>query len=161
MLNLDSNMVKTFSDFINEKKDHSDSSGIAILFDNKILLVHPTNGSWMKPMLGIPKGRLDGDENLMEAAIRETFEEIGIKLSLEQLNPMVETIEIFNNGNYIRSIHYFICKIKTLSEIGLESFVIPRDQLQLEEVDWAGFINIKDAYSKMSRNQLILLDRIS
>jgi hypothetical protein len=33
--------------------------------------------------------------------------------------------------------------------------------LQKEEVDWAGFINIKEAYGKVSRAQLIILDRLS
>lgn len=153
-------MIKTFIDFIDEKKAPADSSGIAIVYDNKILLVHPTNSSWVKPTLGIPKGRIDGNEDLLEAAIRETSEETGILINPSQLDKYGKTIEVHKDGKYIRTINYFECRISSLEEIGLQTLVVPRNQLQLEEIDWAGFIDISKAYPKMAKSQLILLDRL-
>lgn len=153
--------IKPFSSFISEKKTYSDTAGIAIVFEDKLLLVHPANGSWVRPLLGIPKGQIEAGEDLMEAAIRETFEETGILIKPEQLNPSVETVEIWNNGVYRNSLHYFVCRIKSLDEIGLTELSVPKHQLQKEEIDWAGFIKVKEAYPKVSRYQLIILDRLS
>jgi 8-oxo-dGTP pyrophosphatase MutT (NUDIX family) len=155
-------MIKTFSNFLNEKKKHSDGAGIAIVYDSKILLVHPANGSWVKPIMGIPKGGIEEGEDLMEAALRELHEETGITLSPDKIEPTVQTVEVFNkDGQYRSSLHYFVCRINDLSEIGLDSLSVPKSQLQKEEVDWAGFVNIKEAYGKVSRAQLIILDRLS
>ena len=155
-------MIKTFSDFLNEKKKNWAGAGVAIVYDAKILLVHPANGSWVKPIMGIPKGGIEDGEDLLHAALRELKEETGIDLSADKLEPNVETVEIFNkDGKYQHSLHYFVCRINDLSEIGLDSLTVPKTQLQKEEVDWAGFINIKEAYGKISRAQLIILDRLS
>jgi 8-oxo-dGTP pyrophosphatase MutT (NUDIX family) len=155
-------MIKTFSDFLNEKKKNWAGAGVAIVYDAKILLVHPANGSWVKPIMGIPKGGIEDGEDLLHAALRELKEETGIDLSADKLEPNVETVEIFNKeGKYQHSLHYFVCRITDLSEIGLDSLSVPKTQLQKEEVDWAGFINIKEAYGKVSRSQLIILDRLS
>ena len=155
-------MIKTFSDFLNEKKKNWAGAGVAIVYDAKILLVHPANGSWVKPIMGIPKGGIEEGEDLLHAALRELKEETGIDLAADRLEPNVETVEIFNkDGKYQHPLHYFVCRINDLSEIGLDSLSVPKSQLQKEEVDWAGFINIKEAYGKVSRAQLIILDRLS
>jgi len=155
-------MIKGFSDFLLEGKAFSDTAGIAIVHDQKILLVHPANGSWARPIMGIPKGKIEAGEDLLEAAIRELAEETGITVKPDQLEPHVQTIEVFNKaGKYQHSLHYFICRISDPSEIGLTGSSVPKAQLQKEEVDWAGFIDLKDAYSKVARAQLIILDRLS
>lgn len=63
------------------------SAGILLyrLNHNKIevLLVHPGGPFWAKKEMGawsIPKGEVEPDENLQRAAIRETEEEIGLKI---------------------------------------------------------------------------------
>jgi 8-oxo-dGTP pyrophosphatase MutT (NUDIX family) len=155
-------MINTFSNFLKEGKTHSDAAGVAILCGPKILLVHPTNGSWVRPIMGIPKGKVEAGEDLMNAALRELSEETGINLSPDKLELPVQTVEVYNKeGQYKNALHYFVCRIDDPSEIGLESLTIPKSQLQAEEVDWAGFIDIKEAYSKVSRAQLIILDRLS
>lgn len=154
--------IKAFSQFLNETKKSRDAAGVALLYGSKILLVHPTSGSWVRPIMGIPKGGIEPGEDLLEAALRELKEETGITVDPSQLEPSVQTVEVFNTqGKYQHSIHYFICRIQELSEIGLDSISVPKDQLQKGEVDWAGFIEVKDAYHKVARAQLIILDRLS
>ncbi len=98
----------------------------------------------------------------MEAAFRELKEETGISVSPDKLDPVPEKVEVFNKaGKYQNSIYYFKYNISDLSEIGLDSISVPKQQLQKEEVDWAGFVDIKDAYHKVARAQLIILDRLS
>lgn len=155
-------MIKQFSEFLAESTKNRDTAGVAIIYDGKILLVHPANGSWVRPIMGIPKGGIEEGEDVLAAALRELKEETGINLSPDQVDQIPNKVEVFNkSGKYQNSIHYFICQIQDLSEIGLDSISVPNPQLQKEEVDWAGFIDIKEAYHKVARAQLIILDRLS
>lgn len=159
-------MIKTFSQFLTESeedmKSQHDTAGIAIIYDGRILLVHPTNGSWVKPIMGIPKGKINQGEEVMAAAIRETFEETGIKIEPAQLEITPQAVQVHDgSGKYKNTIHYFICRLQNLDQIGLSAMTIPKNQLQKEEVDWAGFIEIKQAYAKVATAQRIILDRLS
>jgi len=55
------------------------SAGLAIIYDNKILLAHTTSRGWYGSY-GIPKGGIDDGESKLYAAIRETREEVGINI---------------------------------------------------------------------------------
>ena len=155
-----------FNDFVNERwaidmpEEHRVAAGVAIIWDNKILLVHPTNASWRKPTLGIPKGKLDRpDEEPILAALRELEEETSIVLSQDQLDPESHQVIFYKNGKPDGRLIYFVCNIEDLSEIGLDSERLPKSTLQEEEVDWAGSLSADDAYPKISTSQLIILDR--
>ena len=66
------------------QKDIKISAGLVIIQDNKILLEHPTNHAW-ENSYSIPKGEIEEGEDLLECAIRETEEELGIQLDKEKL----------------------------------------------------------------------------
>ena len=53
------------------------SAGGVVLFKNTILLLRRFNNDWV-----LPKGRMEKDETLEETAIREVFEESGIKANI-------------------------------------------------------------------------------
>lgn len=139
---------------------NNNAAGLAIIFKNKILLVHPTNGSWKKPTLGIPKGKIEEAEDFMDCATRETEEETGITVHKDLINPAPQTTYLYDKkGNKKKQLVYFIVELEDLEEIGLESETISKDQLQLEEVDWAGFVPIDEAYEKTAYSQKIIIDR--
>ena len=69
------------------------SSGTCILYKNKILFCHPTNGSWINTY-SPAKGGVDEGEKIIDAAIRETKEEIGINIDIEQISNPNNPIEI-------------------------------------------------------------------
>ncbi|MTI47311.1 NUDIX hydrolase [Sporosalibacterium faouarense] len=50
------------------------SAGGVVVFGNAILLLKKYNGDWV-----LPKGKIEEDENFKEAALREVFEEGGVK----------------------------------------------------------------------------------
>jgi len=158
-------MVKTFEAFSSPEKTNWDTAGIAILLEEasgkSILLVHPTGASWQKPTMGIPKGKIETGESPVEAAIRETFEETGIQVTLDMLEKSVETAEVWKGTKFMYNVHYLVCRIKDPAEIGLVGKRVPKQQLQEAEVDWAGFVSIGDAYSKMIASQRIILDRLA
>jgi len=159
--------IKTFDEYINESWDEIDYSakknaaGVAIVWQNSILLVHPTGSSWQKNTLGIPKGGIEEGEDPLEAAVRELSEEVGISIDPSQLDPEPLIANNYNSSGVLKwQLVYFVLKINELEEIGLIDTRVPKEQLQTEEVDWAGFVPIESAYSKMHRSQLIILDRL-
>ena len=152
--------VLNFNQYLNEGKSGGhNAAGVAIIYQNKILLVHPTGGTWQRGICGIPKGGMEPGEEPMEAAIRELFEETSIVVRPDQLeqSPYVVDIASKKHGNW--QLIYFLCKIDDLGEVELESERIPKNQLQLEEVDWAKFVGPEEAYSLTNSRQLIILDR--
>ena len=160
-------MINTFEKFSNiSPKQKRDSAGIVIIYHSKnskpkILLVHATNGSWAKPVMGIPKGKIEDGESPEAAAFRETYEEIGIRIMPDQVERNTEIIKVYSGKTVVNNIHYLICNINNLSEIGLTGLTVPKSQLQSGEIDWAGFIDIDLAYSKIAAAQRIILDRFS
>ncbi len=153
----------SFNDYLGEEQTFvpakSFAAGVTIIYNNKILLVHPTGASWQRGTCGIPKGGMETGENPMEAALRELREETGIQLNPAQLNPSPENVEMHTKRGKVHNLIYFVCQINDLSEIGLSSDRVPNSQLQLEEVDWAKFVSPEEAYPITSRSQLIILDR--
>jgi predicted NUDIX family NTP pyrophosphohydrolase len=158
-------MVKDFKGFTTDSKEPTDAAGVAIVLDSDegrmILLVHPTNSSWQRPTMGIPKGRIESGESPFDAALRETFEETGITLDRSKLEPGIQTAEVWKGTKFLHNIHYLICRISSPSEIGLSGLKVPPHQLQQHEVDWAGFVKIDEAYERMAASQRIILDRLS
>lgn len=160
-------MIKSFDIFEKERQEPqrpNDTAGIAIVLKAEtgpmILLVHPTNSSWQKPTMGIPKGRLEVGESPEDAAFRETFEETGISISRSQVEPGIHTVEVWKDQTFKNNIYYLICQIEDPSEIGLSGTRVPASQLQTDEIDWAGFIDINEAYGKVSQAQRLILDRL-
>lgn len=154
-------IAKDLNLFINESKQVKLTAGVAIKWQDKILVVHPTNASWKNSAFGIPKGGVESGEDPIVAAIRELREETGISIMESDLDPSPYTATNFNKSGSAKSqLIYYTMEIEDLSEIGLDKQVVPREWLQLEEIDWAGFVKINDAYPKMHRAQIIILDRL-
>ena len=135
-------------------------AGIVIQYGDKILLTHATNSSWRVRPFSIPKSNIEPGETEKEAALRELYEETGIKLK-EELLGYPESIILYNSkGEPAATLTYFIVNIESPIEIGLMGEVVPKSMLQLMEIDWAGFISIREAYDKIHQAQLIILDRL-
>ena len=126
------------------------SAGIVIIHENKILLAHPTGQN--DSMWGIPKGKIEDGESYLQAAIRETEEEIGV-----QVNPMLlfrknfYTILYRNRNTKVvyKELYYYVLKIDSLEEIGLTSERIEDDNLEKREIDEAYFMTYEEAKKKI------------
>ena len=150
-------IVSSFKDFIGESVDSNELAGIAIVWKKQVLLVRSAkSGDY-----GIPKGHVKVGEDIMDAAIREVKEEIGLTINFEMLNGDVHTSPIYDAGGRVESmLVYYILKIDSPAEIGMNSHEINKSELQSEEIDWAGFIPAMDAYPLVHKSQMIILDKI-
>ena len=152
--------VPKFSQFINEGLEVKVSAGLAIIWEDKVLLAH-TTGRNFKTGYGIPKGGIDEGETHLEAAIRETREEIGISVprSLVSSNSYQFGINAKKWG-YKKIVHYYTVQIDSLDQIGLKEPKVPKSQLQLEEINDARFMDYRQASKVIMVSQKQLLDNL-
>lgn len=146
--------LKDYNQFINEKYlDTKYSAGLAIVFDGKILLGQ-SRGRKEGTGYGISKGGIEEGESHLDAAIRETYEEFGIKVPKSLIDTTEHTLTLTSRKyKYNKVVYYFIVEIDDLSKIGLKDLVVPKRQLQLEEIDNARFMD------KIAASKVIMLSQ--
>lgn len=121
------------------------SAGLAIIKGQKILLGHPTRGPWTGRH-SIPKGQIENGETIMDTAIRETQEEVGITLTPEQIEPTMYSVSYTDkNGRPYKVVHYFVARVAEQAYPD----ILPKEQLQTQEIDWAGFLPWSEAAAKI------------
>lgn len=133
------------------------SAGLAIVYDNQILLAK-TAGRKDKKSWGIPKGGIEKGESPIDAAIRETYEELGIKVNPNQVDP--NPYKLFVNAKkwgYVKDIYYYVVKIDDLSEIGLKDLKVPTKQLDTDEISKAHFMHSSEAFEKIMISQDVIV----
>ena len=125
------------------------SAGLLVIKNNKILLCHPTNAKWLG-YFSIPKGHVEehetNKEDYIDTAIRETFEETGLLIDYNLINKKEYCINyIDKKGKTYKQVYYYIANVK---DSDLPDNII-KEQLQLSEVDWAGFLTYEEAETKL------------
>lgn len=136
------------------------SAGLAIIYNGLVLLGHTTGRGWYGSY-GIPKGGIEDGEDKISAAIRETLEEVGVKVPRNLIDPTEHTFVVTSREHKInKTVYYYIVKIDSLSQIGLKELKIPKSQLQVEEIDWAGFLSYSEASKRIMKSQATLLNNL-
>ena len=101
------------------------SAGLAIIYDKKILLLQPSERKFGKSY-GLPKGKLEDGETNLEAAIRETQEECGVNVPINMIDRKEHYYSFISRQHKLKkTVTYFIVKVDNLSQIGLNSIIIP------------------------------------
>lgn len=120
----------------------TESAGLLIIQNNKMLLAHPTKAPWYGTYT-IPKGKVEEGETYVDTAIRETKEEVGIVIDKAELEDSYNTINyVDENGRTYKKVHYFLVYPK-------EKIVLDKTKLDKKEVNWAGFVNKDDAMDRI------------
>lgn len=81
------------------------SAGGIVVKDNKVLLLHTTHGRWV-----LPKGHVEADESLRQAAIREVREEAGVHARIERKLGWVSYEFYFQGRNYKKKVLWFVMR---------------------------------------------------
>jgi hypothetical protein len=144
--------LKTTKFIINTEKKYKSSykAGIFIYSpnNNKILIVQSNGKLW-----GAPKGTVKKNESIIDCAIRETYEETGIKIDKNQLK--IST-QIKSKATY----YYLEMNLKCIDEI-----YIPKEHIY-NDVNSYALINmscldyfISNEIIKLNKHFIILLKR--
>lgn len=157
------NKINKFFEFDPFESKMKKSAGVIIILKNeKILLCHPSNAKWFGSY-SFPKGGIDEGETIKQAALRELFEETSVKLDESKVSkePLVLDYMNYKKKDVVyKRIYLFTMYINDISEIGLDSEVIPKDKLPLDEIDWAGFVTKEEAKLRLFHKSIPMLDKI-
>ena len=129
--------------------------------DGRVLVCHPTNH---KPdFWSIPKGKVEEGENLIDAAIRETYEESNIDLSDCK---GIRALEAVNYTHKKKILHPFLVLERNNSNLDWDSFdlkcnsFVPEDRGGFPEMDDFKWVSLDEAKIILHNTQAACIDKI-
>ncbi|MFD2909754.1 NUDIX domain-containing protein [Flavobacterium ardleyense] len=144
------------------------SSGLAIFINDKILLVKPKGLE--EGFYSIPKGLVEKNESILDAAIRETYEETGVLISETQIDKTPHICNYLSNtGKITKRVYYFVVKIESSELIKTGKIDFSEidnydlyDRQKAEKVIYWKMLSILNhlSPSKFSPKELLLLEQL-
>jgi 8-oxo-dGTP pyrophosphatase MutT (NUDIX family) len=104
-----------------------------------LMLTHWDPGTGLPPRWLTPGGGIDSGETTLQAAIRELFEETGIRVNANELGEVIHRIEFrldWTDGSYETGVHHFYeLLVETPFELNTENWTLDEHRDVLE-VRW-------------------------
>ncbi|MEI6835580.1 MAG: NUDIX hydrolase [Candidatus Falkowbacteria bacterium] len=105
--------------------------------DGKILILHRQNHKPQGNTWGLPAGKIDGNEDKIEAMLREIFEETGYKIDLSNLEYLDKVYVKYPEYSFIYHMFRLVVNSEPLIKINPEEhqdfkWVSPNEALNLE-----------------------------
>ncbi len=122
----------------------------ALIKDNQILLIKRVKGDYVG-FLGLPGGKIEKNEHLSEAAIREVLEESGIESVFKNYLGIVSE-HLVENGNVLQHFLLHICELKPKSTDILNDSEGRLDWFNLDDIN-----NLKD---KIIPSDFLIIEKI-
>lgn len=88
------------------------SAGGVVVFGNAILLLKKYNGDWV-----LPKGKVEDNEDIAETAVREVFEEGGVKANIiKYLGKINYTFRNTREEDEVvnKTVHWFLMEARSM-----------------------------------------------
>lgn len=129
--------------------------------DGQILICHPTNHA--TDFWSIPKGKVDDGEKILDAAIRETYEETNINVVNYNI---IKILEPVNYGHKKKILHPYVLWEKANNHWDWNAFDIkcnsnvPLDRGGFPEMDDYKWVSIEEARVLLHETQVACLDTI-
>jgi len=129
--------------------------------DGKLLVCHPTNHA--PDFWSIPKGKVEIGEELIDAAIRETYEETNIDLSACK---GIIGLEMVTYKHKKKVLHPFVALERNNSTLDWGAFDIkcnsnvPEDRGGFPEMDMFQWVSLDEAKMLLHDTQVKCLDKI-
>jgi 8-oxo-dGTP pyrophosphatase MutT (NUDIX family) len=140
------------------------AAGILIIRKNgELLICHPTNHA--KDFWSIPKGKVDKDETMLDAALRETYEETNIDL----VNMKGFVTHYLGSKTYLHKKKRIYCfafiesqdSVINWSDIDIKCMSnVPIERGGFPEMDDYIWTTLNDAKSLLHETQVFFLDSI-
>ncbi|MEA2065285.1 MAG: NUDIX hydrolase [Patescibacteria group bacterium] len=122
----------------------------ALIKDDKILLIKRIRGDYIG-LLGLPGGKVEKDEHLSEAAIREIFEESGIKSKFKNYLGFVSEL-LIEDKNILKHLLLHICELEPKTTEILND---------LEgELNWFDLNDIKNFKNQIIPSDFLMIENI-
>ena len=131
--------------------------------DGQVLICHPTNHA--SNVWSIPKGRIEPNETLLDAALRETLEETGLDLRLfNNFKITYLGCEVYKNNK--KEVNGFLFQEQSNSDFDWDSVTLHCDSLvpleiggfpEMDDYKWCDLESAKDL---VHPTQGLLIDKI-
>lgn len=152
-----------FDNFNDYTKKNSKSakhflSGIVLIMENKILLVHPTKFKDKPNKWSIPKGHNETNMSDLETAITELEEEANIKIHPYKFENSINGVLNYIKGAKNKELKYYVLNISRSDlDFKLYNNMILRYFLDKLEISEAGFFSKNEAIDLIEEQQKELL----
>ena len=133
-------------------------SGVALVVEDRILLVKPLKYKNFKNMWSIPKGHIEGDS--LESALNELREETGIILDNKFDSTFVVDYRKGGVSKIMDVYVYYKTKEDIQSYIGTTDWKISSRFYDATEIDSAKFLNQDESRQKIEFGMIDILDDI-
>lgn len=138
------------------------AAGVFLVNKNKkVLICHPTNHP--ADFWSIPKGKVDAGEELIDAAIRETFEETNIDLKEFQ---MMANMSPLTYSHKKKVLHPFICYEEANPSFNFNEFElkcnsnVPEERGGFPEMDDYKWVSFEEAKRLLHSLQASAIDKV-
>ena len=110
---------------------HEKACGSVIVKNGKVLLVYQQNGFW-----GFPKGHMEAGETEIETAIRETYEETGLRPSIDPAH-RYEFSYFIKDSNIHKTVVLFLASLPG-------NFSITKQDSEIKSFAWVPLDEVED-----------------
>ena len=116
------------------------SCGTITINNKQVLLVRQKKGH-----ISFPKGHIEKGESEKETAVRETYEETGIKVKILDDSPRYTVYYPINEG--VKEVIFFIAKV-------IDSHNITPQESEIDEVLWKDINQVKELLTYQNMKDL-------
>lgn len=138
---------ETFEQFCSIYKVIHAAGGLVFNKEKKLLAIF-RRGFW-----DLPKGKIEDDETIPEAAVREVMEETGIS-RVKLKKKIGKTYHTYSTRKYKRVLkvsHWYKMKTKDIE-------VTPQTEEDIEKVEWVEIVDFVENYQPMYKNIKVIID---